>query len=81
MLHLYSVEIENVMRSATVDIRANPRVVASCPRSIEYCTKRNSQTDDSGKVVMLGDKIEGTYIRLRMNVGMFLSMLFPLQSV
>ena len=59
-LYLFPVEIENVMRSATVDIRANPRVVASCPRSIEYCTKRNSQTDDSGKVVMLGDKIEGT---------------------
>ena len=62
MHHLFSVEIENVMRSATVDIRANPRVVASCPRSIEYCTKRNSQTDDSGKVVMLGDKIEGTFL-------------------
>ena len=59
--HFVSVEIENVMRSASVDIRANPRVVAACPRSIAYCTNQNSQKDDSGKVVMAGDKIEGTY--------------------
>ena len=59
--HFVSVEIENVMRSASVDIRANPRVVAACPRSIAYCTNQNSQKDDSGKVVMAGDKIEGAY--------------------
>ena len=59
--YFVSVEIENVMRSASVDIRANPRVVAACPRSIAYCTNQNSQKDDSGKVVMAGDKIEGAY--------------------
>ena len=68
-----SVEIENVMRSATVDIRANPVVVAACPRSIAYCTNKNSQKDDSGKVVMAGDKIEGTYLHRR--VGLLLPVI------
>ena len=61
-----AVEIENVMRSATGDIRANPRVVAACPRSIAYCTNHNSQKDGNGKVIMVGDKVEGIYSLLGM---------------
>ena len=61
-------EIENVMRSATVDIRANPVVVAACPRSIDYCTNKNSKKDDNGKAVMAGDKIEGTQSRRKISL-------------
>jgi hypothetical protein len=53
------VEIENVMRSATVDIRANPAVFFACPKSIAHCSKENASKDEKGNVVEDGGMIEG----------------------
>lgn len=47
------------MRSATVDIRANPAVFFACPKSIAHCSKENASKDEKGNVVEDGGMIEG----------------------
>ena len=37
---LCSKEIKNLMRQATVDFRANPKLVKTCPETISYCKEQ-----------------------------------------
>ena len=41
-------ELENLLRQASVDIRANPALVTACPIAIKVCRKRQQQRQQQG---------------------------------
>ena len=57
-LTLFSEEIEESMRDAVLDYRANPEITKNCPKNLDFCKK---ETKFDPTIDEDGGKIEGQF--------------------